>query len=60
VTIAPASEEGENLNVGGGILLEITGARVKGYSVKDGVETWKLDDFESVKRTKITHTIGAG
>ena len=60
VTIAPSSEAGENLNVGGGILLEIVGARVKGYSVADGVETWKLDDFESVKRTKITHTIGAG
>ena len=60
VMIAPASAEGENLNVGGGTQREITGARVKGYAVADGVETWRLDDFQNVKRTKITHTIGAG
>jgi hypothetical protein len=60
VTIAPAYKSGEQLNVGGGILLEVSAARVKGYAVEDGVETWRLDDFEQVRRTKITHTISAG
>jgi hypothetical protein len=60
VTIAPANKAGEDLNVGGGTLLEIEGARIKGYAVEDGVETWRIDDFTNVKRTKITHRIGAG
>jgi hypothetical protein len=60
VTIAPAHKSGEDLNVGGGILLEIKDARVKGYAVADGVETWRLADFEKVNRTKITHKVGAG
>jgi hypothetical protein len=60
VTIAPANKAGEQLNVGGGTLLEISAARVKGYAVEDGVETWRLADFEQVRRTKITHTISAG
>jgi hypothetical protein len=60
VTIAPANKAGEQLNVGGGILLEVSAARVKGYAVEDGVETWRLADFEQVRRTKITHTISAG
>ena len=50
---------GENLNVGGGTQLLIKGARIK-YSVEGGVETWQVIDFTDVKRTKITHTIGAG
>jgi hypothetical protein len=61
VTIAPAHKAGEDLNVGGGIQLDIKGARIKGYSVDaDGVETWTLTDFTNVHRTKITHKIGAG
>ncbi len=60
VTISPPHKEGENLNVGGGFVLEIKDARIKHYAVEDGVETWQVADFESVKRTKITHTIGAG
>ena len=60
VTIAPANNAGEQLNVGGGTLLEISAARIKGYAVEDGVETWRLADFEQVRRTKITHTISAG
>jgi hypothetical protein len=60
VMIAAAGKAGENLNVGGGTQLEIKDARIKGYTVADGVETWRLDDFTDVKRTKITHTIGAG
>jgi hypothetical protein len=32
---------------------------IKHYAVEDGVQTWQLADFENVKRTKITHTIGA-
>jgi hypothetical protein len=61
VTIAPAHKAGEDLNVGGGIQLDIKGARIKGYSVgADGVETWTLTDFTNVHRTKITHKIGAG
>jgi hypothetical protein len=60
VMIAPASDAGENLNVGGGTLLEIKDARIKGYGVEDGVEKWRVADFEKVARKKITHTIGAG
>ena len=59
VTISPAHKEGENLNVGGGFVLEIKDARIKDYAVADGVETWQVADFASVKRTKITRTIGA-
>lgn len=57
VTIAPANKAGEQLNVGGGTLLEIENARIKDYAVEDGVETWRLGDFENVRRTKITHKI---
>ena len=57
VTIAPAHESGEMLNVGGGTLLEIKDARIQGYVVDDGVETWRVADFENVKRTKITHKV---
>jgi hypothetical protein len=60
VTIAPAHAAGEELNVGGGTLLEIKDARVKGYVVEDGVETWRLVDFTDVKRTKITRKISSG
>ena len=60
VTISPPHKEGEYLNVGGGIQLEIKDARIKHYAVEDGAETWQVADFESVKRTRITHTIGAG
>ena len=59
IMIDPAGKEGENLNVGGGTQLLIKGARIK-YSVVDGVETWQVIDFTDVKRTKITHSIGAG
>ena len=54
VTIAPAHEAGEHLNVGAGTQLEIPDARIKGYVVEDGVEKWRVADFENVKRTKIT------
>jgi hypothetical protein len=57
VTIAPANKAGEQLNVGGGTVLEIENARVKDYVVEDGVETWRLGDFENVRRVKITHKI---
>jgi hypothetical protein len=57
VTIAPANKAGEELSVGGGTLLEIKEARIKGYAIEDGVETWRVADFEKVKRTKITHKI---
>src|SRR4051794_7719624 len=59
VTIAPASKAGEELNVGGGTKLEIKHARIKGYSVgADGVETWRVADYEKAARTKITHKVG--
>ena len=58
--ISPAHKEGEHLNVGGGTQLEVKGARIKGYAVEGGMETWSLADFEAVKRTEITHSIGAG
>ena len=41
----------------GGFVLEIKDARIKGYAVEDGVETWQLTDFESVKRTKVTRKV---
>ena len=44
VTIASAHETGEDLNVGGGTSLKL-GARIQGYAVEDGVETWRLADF---------------
>jgi len=59
VAISPPHKEGEHLNVGGGIVLEIKDARIKHYAVEDRVETWQVADFESVKRTKTTRTIGA-
>ena len=60
MTISPANKSGEELNVGGGTLLEIEGARIKGYTIDDGVETWRVGDFTNVKRTKITHKVRAG
>jgi hypothetical protein len=57
VTIAPVNEAGEELSVGGGTLLEIKDARIRNYAVDNGVETWRLADFENVKRTKISHKI---
>lgn len=57
VTIAPANKTGEQLNVGGGTLLEVSAAHIKDYSVEDGVETWRVGDFERVRRTQITHKI---
>lgn len=59
VSITPQQGTGENLNVGGGYILEITAARIKHYAVEGGAETWQLADFETVKRTKITRTIGS-
>lgn len=60
VMISPANKAGDDLNVGGGTELVIEGARIKGYAVKDGVETWRVADFEKVARKKITRKIGAG
>ena len=57
VTIAPASQAGEELNVGGGTQLEIKDARVRDYAGADGGETWRLADFTNVHRTKITHKV---
>ena len=57
VTIAPPTKAGEQLSVGGGILLEIKDAHIKDYAVEDGLETWRVGDFEQVQRTKITHKI---
>ena len=56
VTIAASNQAGEQLNVGGGILLEVS-AHIKDYAVEDGLETWRVGDFERVRRTKITHKI---
>jgi len=57
VTIAADTKVGEELNIGGGTTLEIKGARVTGYDVSGGVETWRLADFTNVHRTKITHRV---
>jgi hypothetical protein len=59
VMISPANKAGEDLNVGGGTELTIEGARIGGYSVQDGVETWRVAGFEKVARKKITRKIGA-
>ena len=60
VMISPANKAGEDLNVGGGTELVIEGARIKGYAVQDGVETWRVADFEKVARKKITRRISSG
>jgi hypothetical protein len=57
VTIAPADQAGEELNVGGGTVLDIKSARIKDYAVDDGQETWQVTGFEDVKRAKIVHRI---
>ena len=57
VTISPANKAGEELSVGGGTVLEIKDARIKGYVVEDGVETWRVGDFEKVKRSKKVHKV---
>ena len=57
VTISPANKAGEELSVGAGTLLEIKDARIKRYVVEDGVETWRVADFENVKRTKVTRKV---
>jgi hypothetical protein len=59
VMIEAPGKQGENLNVGGGTQLLLKGVRVK-YSVEGDVETWSLVGITDVKRTKITHSIGAG
>src|SRR6476659_822127 len=48
VTIAASNQAGEQLNVGGGILLEVS-AHIKDYAVEDGLETWRVGDFERVR-----------
>jgi hypothetical protein len=60
VFIASQPKEGENLNVGGGTQVDIKGAKIKKYEVADGVETWRIDEFTTAKRTQITRSIGAG
>ena len=45
VTIAASNQAGEQLSVGGGILLEVSAAHIKGYAVEDGLETWRVGDF---------------
>ena len=57
VTIVPANKAGEQLDVGGGTVLEIKGALVEHYAVADGMETWRLGGSMSVHRTKVTHRI---
>jgi hypothetical protein len=56
LTIAAGAKAGEELNIGG-TTLEIKGARIHGYAVTGGVETWQLVDFTNVHRTKVTHRV---
>ena len=43
---------------GRGPLLEIKDVRSgKAFAIEAGVETWRVADFENVKRTKVTHKI---
>lgn len=56
LTISPAHKAGEQLDMGGTVL-EIKDARVMDYAVADGAETWRLDHFTNVHRTKTTHKI---
>ena len=60
VTITPAHEAGEDLNVGGGTSLKLHSARIKGYAVEDDVEKWRLAGFTEVNRKKETRRIVAG
>jgi hypothetical protein len=57
VTIAPSNQAGEQLSVGGGTILEIKRAHINDYSVANGVETWRVGDFQELRRTKIVHRI---
>jgi hypothetical protein len=57
VTIAPANKAGEQLNVGGGTVLDIKGALVEGYAAEGGEESWRLAGFTNVHRTKVVHHI---
>jgi hypothetical protein len=57
VTIPPANKAGEQLNVGGGTVLEIKDAQVEHYAVDGGTETWRLGGSMNVHRTRTTHTI---
>jgi hypothetical protein len=57
VTIAPANQAGEQLSVGGGIVLEIKHAIIRDYAIADGVETWRIAAFTDVHRTKVVHRI---
>jgi hypothetical protein len=57
LTLAPETKVGEELNVGGGTVVEIKGGRIEGYAVADGVESWRLAEFTNVHRTKITHRV---
>jgi hypothetical protein len=56
VTIAAGNEGGE-LNVGGGTVLDIKNAELEHYAVADGLETWRLGGSMNIHRTKITHVV---
>lgn len=57
VTIAPAYQAGEQVSIGGGIVLEIKHAIIKDYAFADGVETWRIAAFNDVNRAKVVHTV---
>jgi hypothetical protein len=57
VKISAGNKAGEELNVGGGVELEIPNARVKDYVDASGSETWRVADFTNVHRTKTTHKV---
>jgi hypothetical protein len=57
VTIAPANQAGEELNLGGGTELQIPDALIERYAVQDGVEKWRVGDFENVARKKTTRKV---
>jgi hypothetical protein len=55
VTIAAANKAGEQLNVGGGTVLDIKDAEVEHYAVSGNEETWRLGGSMNVHRIKTSH-----
>jgi hypothetical protein len=56
LTVAAANKSGQELDMGS-LGIEFTNARIKGYEVDDGTESWRVADFDGVHRTKTTHKV---
>jgi len=57
VTSPIANQSGQHLDFGS-VVLEFGNARVTGYTVDGNVEMWRAVDFETARRTTISHKSG--